>query len=145
VQGELEVLRIVPVQDLNHIAVDVLDYLCGTAGFGSVAILGFIGPNEGPNFAGFHRNLVHEAPTKCRQREGGSSKFELNSQRFVPANQRDVCFATTMIYVREAEVVRDGFGSVFPPLPKALLEITPGSHEGQVSEIIASPTGRSQL
>jgi hypothetical protein len=54
-------------------------------------------------------------------------------------------FATTMIYVREAEVVRDGFGSVFPPLPKALLEITPGSHEGQVSEIIASPTGLAPL
>jgi integrase len=34
-------------------------------------------------------------------------------------------FATTEIYIREAEAVRVGFGDVFPPLPASLLEPPP--------------------
>jgi len=34
-------------------------------------------------------------------------------------------FATTQLYVRTAEAVRDGFGEPFPPLPAALLRIVP--------------------
>lgn len=33
---------------------------------------------------------------------------------------------TTQKYIREAEVIRDGFGEVFPPLPASLL----GAGEG---------------
>jgi integrase len=36
-------------------------------------------------------------------------------------------FSTTEIYIREAEAVREGFGTVFPPLPEELLRIAPES------------------
>lgn len=39
-------------------------------------------------------------------------------------------FATTQIYIREAEAVRDGFGEVFPPLPSSLL--VPDGGKGNV-------------
>ncbi len=36
-------------------------------------------------------------------------------------------FATTQIYIREAESVREGFGEVFPPLPTSLFTPDPVS------------------
>jgi integrase len=36
-------------------------------------------------------------------------------------------FSTTMLYVREGEAIREGFGDPFPPLPDALLGIAPES------------------
>jgi hypothetical protein len=41
-------------------------------------------------------------------------------------------FKTTQGYIREAEVLRDGFGSVFPPLPGRVLE--PEFRQNIVSE-----------
>jgi len=35
-------------------------------------------------------------------------------------------FSTTMLYVREGEAIRAGFGDPFPPLPDVLLGIAPG-------------------
>ena len=52
-------------------------------------------------------------PLKIRQRAGHQS------------------FATTEIYIREAENLRDGFGEVFPPLPTSLL--TPPGVSASVS------------
>jgi integrase len=42
-------------------------------------------------------------------------------------------FATTELYIREAEAVREGFGDVFPPLPEELLGIAPISPRGFIS------------
>jgi hypothetical protein len=46
-------------------------------------------------------------PLKIKQRAGHAS------------------FQTTEIYIREAEAVREGFGAVFPPLPKSLISVAP--------------------
>ena len=54
-------------------------------------------------------------------------------------------FRTTQIYIREAEVLRDGFGSVFPPLPPSVTnaEYHASFHASkrQVRGTIASPAG----
>jgi len=43
-------------------------------------------------------------------------------------------FSTTEGYIREAENLRDGFGSVFPPLPPDLLAVRPG---GVLARVLA--------
>ncbi len=47
-------------------------------------------------------------------------------------------FATTMLYVREGEAIREGFGQPFPPLPADALDIAPISPR-------AIPASRSSL
>lgn len=49
--------------------------------------------------------------------------------------------ATTMIYVRTAETIGQGFGEVFPPIPEALLEPAPdGESSGESSETLEAPS-----
>lgn len=49
--------------------------------------------------------------------------------------------STTMIYVRTAEAIGQGFGDVFPPIPEALLEPDPdGESSGESSETLEDPS-----
>jgi hypothetical protein len=54
-------------------------------------------------------------PLKIKQRAGHAS------------------FTTTEVYIREAEAVREGFGAVFPPLPRSLLSDAESSRESSGS------------
>lgn len=49
--------------------------------------------------------------------------------------------ATTMIYVRTAEAIGQGFGEVFPPIPEALLEPDPDGESSGTSETPTEETG----
>jgi len=46
-------------------------------------------------------------------------------------------FTTTELYVREADAVRVGFGTVFPVLPRCLLGIVPKSSRYDSKRIVA--------
>ncbi len=45
-------------------------------------------------------------------------------------------FTTTELYIREAEVVRDGFGEVFPPLPAVLVSGAESSRESSAAGVL---------
>jgi hypothetical protein len=65
--------------------------------------------------------LRGDDPLKIKQRAGHAS------------------FQTTEIYIREAEAVREGFGAVFPALPKPLISVT-ARDESSRAEAATSPT-----
>jgi len=54
-------------------------------------------------------------------------------------------FSTTMVYVREGEAIREGFGEPFPPLPECLLRPSGVSQRvSQFAEPLA-PSARESL
>ena len=58
-------------------------------------------------------------------------------------------FATTEIYIREADAIREGFGEPFPPLPQSLLEgktvsrtVSSFAHQSNTKRLFSAGTER---